>query len=130
MEGIQTVIIVKNKKSKVIILHAIGAPTLRLAPGDNYIDVESAKDLKPYVDGNKAAKARFDSDLVLICSGEENKEEAMLSKEKNDLLNKAQASLQVAEKKAKETGTENDELKKQIQILMDKVKNLENKETK
>jgi hypothetical protein len=123
-------IIVRNKKSKVIILQAIGAPTLRLAPGDNYIDVESASDLKPYVDGNRAAKARFDTDLTLINSGEENKEEADIAKEKNDLLNKAQAALQVVKRESESKGAENEELKKQIKILMDKVKKLESKGSK
>jgi hypothetical protein len=104
-------IVIKNKKEKVIVLKALGNPDLRLFPGHNNVDVENWEELKPYV-SSKAAKGllngytrvipgfqgeppqkkKIDSALEVV--GLENldseeKTEAAAAQEKNDILNKS-----------------------------------------
>ena len=111
-------VVIYNNTKSVRVLQAVGVKPLRLFPGFNQF-TGSKEDLAKFTDGNKAAQAMFRNDLKIVNEEmtEEEKAQAIASKEKNDTLNKAKKVIQVQEKDIKKQKTEIDDLKKKIEKL-------------
>jgi len=112
--------VINNQKKAVIVLKAIGMPSLRLFPGYNQVNENG---IERYFN-NLAAKAHQKRNLIVVKSEAltaENKIQAEKAKEKNDHLNKAQRVIKAQNEKMEKSDRiitdQGDQLTGQAEII-------------